>query len=339
VSDRFWLTKILASIEVLDFDFIQENIDENGQKYLNALAKILEQSSDKKIADCIQQAKIINDASDRAIFNLLDWKDNSNQITVKHLLSGQELPLTLDPSLKANNNSNRSGETDEEDKEIDDRQLFWWLWRCLPEAIASKLGAESILIPAANSLPDASIWSDASLTAALAGALCGYKEEGLDNSPLSRPYLAIFSFTPIQDLIKASRKMRDFWAGSWLLNYLSARICWYIAQKYGADSLVYPSLYQQPLIDRWLLKEYPDFEDWIDKPSNRSLLTAGFPNVIVAVLPEQEVKAVMQTAEQNLKKEWMKISKLVFDRLKQWGWMPGLVEISVADLLDGFTYR
>jgi CRISPR-associated protein Cmr2 len=335
VSDRFWLTKILALVEILDFEFLQENIDDNGRKYLNVLASKLEQYS-QETADRIQQAKQINDASDRAIFNLLPWQDNSDRITVKHLLSGKELPLRLDPSIVRNLTSDRNSiESQTANEDIDNRKLFWWLWRCLPEAIASKIGAESTLIPASNSLPDASMWSDASLTAAFAGALSGYEADSVgtfhgtslqSKSSSSRPYLAIFSFTPIQDLIKASRKMRDFWAGSWLLHYLSAKICWYIAQKYGADSLVYPSLYQQPLIDRWLLKKYPDFQDWIHKPSNRSLLTAGFPNVIVAVLPEQEVKAAMQTAEQNLKKEWMQIGKLVFDRLKQWGWMLGLDE-------------
>ncbi|NEP02891.1 MAG: hypothetical protein F6K58_30415 [Symploca sp. SIO2E9] len=35
-----------------------------------------------------------------------------------------------------------------------------------------------------------------------------------------RPYLAIFSFTPVQEIVKSSRKMRDFWAGSWVLHYL-----------------------------------------------------------------------------------------------------------------------
>ena len=76
----------------------------------------------------------------------------------------------------------------------------------------------------------------------------------------SRPHVAVFTFTPVQELIKASRKLRDFWAGSWLLHYLSAKACWDLAWKYGPDTLLYPCLYAQPLIDYWLLKEYPDFK-------------------------------------------------------------------------------
>ncbi|OBQ28160.1 MAG: hypothetical protein AN487_24390, partial [Anabaena sp. CRKS33] len=100
--------------------------------------------------------------------------------------------------------------------------------------------------------------------------------------------------------IKSSRKMRDFWAGSWLLHYLSAKVCWQLANQYGPDTLLYPSLYEQPLIDHWLLQQYRDFSPYINQPSPESLLTAGFPNVIVLVLPEGKVQAAMQTAQQTL---------------------------------------
>ncbi len=88
------------------------------------------------------------------------------------------------------------------------------------------------------------------------------------------------------------------------------------------DVLLYPSLYQQPLIDYWLLEQYPDFKDWIETPD--SLLTAGFPNVIVLVLPKDKVKAAMQTAQQTLSEEWLKISNLVFDKLHKRDWMKDL---------------
>ena len=115
-----------------------------------------------------------------------------------------------------------------------------------------------MLIPAQTRLPDSSIWSTASLTSAMAGALTGYSltteqlEVSKNKEDLSHPYLVAFSFSPIQELIKASRKMRDYWAGSWILHYLSAKICWRLALIYGPDTLLYPSLFQQPLIDRWL---------------------------------------------------------------------------------------
>ena len=118
--------------------------------------------------------------------------------------------------------------------------------------------------------------------------------------------------------------MRDFWAGSWLLHYLSAKVCWQLAQQYGPDCLLYPSLYQQPLIDHWLLQQYPEWRTWIDTPSERSLLTAGFPNVLVLVLPKDKVAAAMQTAKSTLLASWREIGRMVFGELQDRHWMPQL---------------
>ncbi len=334
MRDRFWKTKIYTIVKSLDLQQIREilgNAQDNQQEnisYLDILATILAEISDEKITQKSELAQLINDASDRAIFNRIETEDNSEEIVVKHLLSGAKLNLNLETTTTTIRNRSLTSlpKSPESANELPCslQELFWWLWRCLPEAIANETSPNSLLIPASDNLPDASMWSDASLSAALAGALVGYKDEETE----SRPQLVIFSFSPIQEMIKASRKMRDFWAGSWLLHYLSAKVCWNLANKYGADSLVYPSLYQQPLIDRWLLDEYPNFNNkkWIKQPSDRSLLTAGFPNVIVAVLPKSEVQGAMQTARQNLINEWMQIGDRVFDRLtcEKWGWMPDL---------------
>ena len=192
-------------------------------------------------------------------------------------------------------------------------------------------------MPAETRIPDGSIWSHTSLTAAVAGALTGtdLTDEVLKRWPSgqipSRPYIGIFSFSPVQELIKASRKMRDFWAGSWILHYLSAKVCWELARIYGPDSLIYPCLFEQPLIDTWLLKQWPDFKQWIPKPRSQQVLTAGFPNVIVLILPQNAVKAAMQTAKQILLKEWKELSHLVFVELqgrRNPSWMPNLTENS-----------
>ncbi|MDH6063108.1 type III-B CRISPR-associated protein Cas10/Cmr2 [Umezakia ovalisporum] len=212
------------------------------------------------------------------------------------------------------------------------KKLYWWLWRCLPQATCNVFNNDNslMLMPAEARLPDASIWSHVSITSALAGGLAGYDltTEEVQNSPsgeeTSHPYLAVFSFSPVQELIKSSRRMRDFWAGSWLLHYLSAKVSWELANQYGPDSLVYPSLYQQPLIDHWLRQKYPEFETWISQPTSESLLTAGFPNVLVLILPKDKVKAAMETARQTLMGEWQNVYQLVFEELEIRHWMPKL---------------
>ena len=175
----------------------------------------------------------------------------------------------------------------------DPEYVFWWLWRFSPEW--DQDDTDSLLQAAHPVLPDCSWHSYQNTVSALAGSI-SYKNSDFDN----HPYLFLFSFSPIQDFIKASRKFLDFWAGSYLLHYLSAQLCWKIAKKYGPDALIVPSLWGQEIIDALWLQEQPehlakDFQTIghghtpIERFNNRvsnSLSTAGFPNMITALVPK-----------------------------------------------------
>ncbi|MEB3830327.1 type III-B CRISPR-associated protein Cas10/Cmr2 [Phormidium sp. CCY1219] len=323
---------------------------------------------------------LIAAASDRAALGRLPVQTAINYDTrgleIRHLLSGAKQTLQLEQwhQFLLEQGQNRSNwltqiETNLIPEQIrtcdDSRQVYWWLWRCYPVALASALNGEADipneptlpLLPADTRIPDASVWSHTTMTSALAGALAGYYPDasayphkrgrkGKDYFE-SRPYVGIFSFAPVQELIKASRKMRDFWAGSWLLHYLSAKVAWAIAWKYGPDTLLYPCLYAQPLIDLWLLKQYPHFAPWIEAPNERQLLTAGFPNVLVTILPnngaeapdagnrKNPVSAAMQQAEQTLRQEWLAVGKQVISELQeQLHWMPSVNPHTWTDWLD-----
>lgn len=299
---------------------------------------------------------LIASASDRSTVGRLPAQHSNisyddDGLQLRHLLSGKPQTLKLQQwhdHLQGSYRDRTSFLAGVEDATLniirawdDAEKVYWWLWRCYVPALATALGETEEpcihLLPAETRLPDASLWSHVTMTSALAGGLAGYHSQREDypekGKPFerSRPYLATFSFTPIQELIKASRKMRDFWAGSWLLHYLSAKICWAIAEKYGPDTILYPCLYAQPLIDHWLLKKYPDFNEWIKLPSRetweRKLLTAGFPNVIVTILPNNgaspnatsgnPVHSAMKLAENTLKQEWHQLGKQVLDSLQK----------------------
>lgn len=282
-------------------------------------------------------ADAITAASDRAAIRHLNLPItyNPDGLTISHLLSGanQQLklqhdrPLLTDPTPYLQDKQAALRAAIPPSVQDDPKTLFWWLWRCLPVEACRQFQDETLmLLPADPQFPDASIWTHASMTAAFAGAISGDPRQPSDStSQGDRPYLASFTFSPIQELIKASRKIRDFWAGSWVLHYLCAKVAYKLAQTYGPDSLLYPSLYQQPLIDLWLRQDYPSFKDWIDPPSDRALLTAGFPNVLMLVLPKQRVNAAMQTARQTLLQAWMDIGDEVLGELQQKRhWMPAL---------------
>ncbi|MFN4875597.1 MAG: type III-B CRISPR-associated protein Cas10/Cmr2 [Aphanizomenon sp.] len=360
MSEEYWRAKIWGLLH----DPVLKALHNNSGRGKNSFYKQLEvmkpwvetgktpDQSGGKVLENILLADYIASASDRsaigsvtASINYAPGKNREKGLEITHLLSGakQEFKIKLHTELiESKRQEYLEKKEGELLAEIDNhlrtdikniKHLFWWLWRCLPEATCDLFDKDNslMLMPAETRLPDASIWSHLSMTSALAGALAGYDltaaqiQRWQGNDDLSHPYLAVFSFSPVQELIKSSRKMRDFWAGSWLLHYLSAKVCWKLANQYGPDTLLYPSLYQQPLIDHWLLQEIEklkkeekidfDFSKWVKPPLPESLLTAGFPNVISLILPQDKVQAAMQTAQQTLLEEWLIIGDLVFKEL------------------------
>ena len=288
---------------------------------------------------------LIASASDRSTIGRLDPKFSSISygeagLQIHHLLSGKPQTINISQWHERLKQGKRKEFLEEKElavlelikNEEDPSLVHWWLWRCYPDLLA-KDTPEVYLLPAETRFPDASLWSHTSITSALAGGLAGCYKNPEDypskrqSFTRSRPHLVIFTFSPVQELIKASRKMRDFWAGSWLLHYLSAKVSYELAKKYGADTLLYPCLYQQPLIDHWLLQDYPQFSKWIEQPTTQELLTAGFPNVIVMILPDNgkkgdEIKdnpiyAATQYAKQVLQQEWQELGTKSLKFLEQ----------------------
>nr|WP_019498640.1 type III-B CRISPR-associated protein Cas10/Cmr2 [Pseudanabaena sp. PCC 6802] len=280
MSVAFWQAKIWGLLHDPALKALQDNSGRGGNGFWRELEVMRDwvengwnpEESQGAILKHIHDADYIASASDRAaiggLSSSIDYKRDGLEIA--HLLSGAKQVWKLcipehDKLLAPPNRQSRKDYLNNRESELlpeairtsnDPRLVFWWLWRCLPPAVCRAFGDDDslLLMPAETRIPDGSIWSHASLTAALAGSLAGYNlsheemQRWSGNKKLSRPYIAVFSFTPVQELIKASRKMRDFWAGSWILHYLSARICWAIAWKYGPDTVLYPSLYAQPLI-------------------------------------------------------------------------------------------
>jgi CRISPR-associated protein Cmr2 len=334
----FWQSKIWGILHDPTLNALHNNTGCSGNSFWQQLDVMQdwvennwnpEEPGDKLLKQ-IKLADYIASASDRgAIESIADSVNyDQNGLEIKHLLSGATLNFRIsEHDILV---SNRLKYLTQKENQLidlippairnDERQVFWWLWRCLPEKVFELFNDDALmLMPAETRFPDSSTWSHASITAALAGALTGYDATSDDlkhwksGKEVSHPYLVTFTFSPVQELIKASRKIRDFWAGSWILHYIAAKTCFQLALKYGPDSFIYPSLFQQPLIDHWLNKEYPNLG--VEKPNSHDLLTAGFPNVLVMILPKDKVEAAMQMAEQTIKETWQELGDLVFEEL------------------------
>ena len=310
-------------------------------------------------------------ASDADRINLCSLAQNSANTTVCHPISGQTqtVSATRYPLTKAYVVEKLGAEIAREVfSQTSAEAVFWWFWRFAPMLAASQ-DPEALLHPQHSVLPDCSVHSYQSTVSAIAGSAINDSATKAES-----PYLLIFSFSPVQEFIKSSRKFLDFWAGSYLLHYLSAQLCWKIASGfaenedksykaipgYGPDSITVPSLWSQEIIDALLLKnEDTQFSEG-EAPStlfqktfqhlgestptqkfkakfSNSLSTAGFPNMITVLVPGQAAaKDLGNRLAEELTELWQEIGKTVRDdiRTKVLAYLHNVSDRDKADLLS-----
>jgi CRISPR-associated protein Cmr2 len=154
--EAFWHRKIQGICKNLNFDSLKNQQNNLAAPYWHQLEKVLTEGPNQWRNE-IQLADQIADASDRFVLNQIPFNFNAQSSTVAHLLSGNGLDLALDGNslLAEGENINAPPKINNSDNESDIslRELFWWLWRCLPE-IASQEFNESILLIPARSLSD-----------------------------------------------------------------------------------------------------------------------------------------------------------------------------------------
>lgn len=263
----------------------------------------------------------IAQASDRLMFQS-HQRNESAATEVRHLISGQQqefsgtLPEVPVPETIRNHS--------------DPQQVFLWLWRFYPD-LQTQHQQAALLFPSSAVMPDCPQHSYVCTVSALSGVMYpdSWDEKHLPEKDNPQPYLLLFTFSPIQEFIKASRKFLDFWAGSYLLHYLSAYLCWEVAKLYGPDAIITPSLWGQEIIDALICQEQPDWkiyfacsqgQDPISRFNNRtstSLSTAGFPNTITVLAAGKEAAVALgNDLAEKLKKRWCEIAAAVRDHVR-----------------------
>jgi CRISPR-associated protein Cmr2 len=195
-----------------------------------------------------------------------------------------------------------------------DKEKFIYLWRnFLPRL--EKLSSDEIkkfwsLIPADTRIPDHSIFEHLKITSACYQAT---KEQRLLLNGCS---LFFFTIGPVQSFISQARKTQDLYWGSFILSYLNWKGIEYIIDQYGSDSIIFPELLYQPLVDSWIEKELKikienSFSEQINMPT--------IPNCFLAILPiseEKKLKDIGEKVESKVKEEIEKISNKILETLK-----------------------
>jgi len=169
------------------------------------------------------------------------------------------------------------------------RRAVLALWRLGPVTDPEGLGLGEVwrLLPADSRVPDHSIWEHNALASAMAGALAA---DGAEN-----PALLLVSLGPVQGFIEQARTTSDLWAGSHLLSCLAWEAMRPVAEAYGPDAILFPSLWGVPLVDLWLEeqglklpgeKEDRRAPDWKHAPTDSNpLFSPCLPNRFVALVP------------------------------------------------------
>ena len=183
------------------------------------------------------------------------------------------------------------------------KRLFLALWRKLPEAIReqessrTKLGPWWDLLPADPRIPSHSVWDHAAIASAIASAG-------------TNPAFLIFTIASPQQFISTARRTQDSWMGSYLLSYLTWAAIEVIADKYGPDCLIFPSLRGQPLVDLWLADKK---KIKLNLPTAEALEIANFPNMMTAIVPHEheQAEAIAKAARAALLEKWKEIAGAV----------------------------
>ncbi len=306
-NDNIWLIKLLAFLHdplnkvenLYKHEEISKKLNETLiNDYDNLFIKYKEKIN---IADRIAAATsriILSDEKDENIY--LDYKE-TNFIDIFTL---EKYPIRF-PSKDEIESFFKNLQN------IDNyKDLFFILWRFIPDYFKDKIDYN----PADTIAPNHSLYDHLVQTSAIASSL-------KDNNPS----FLLVSLSPVQKFIEYSRKTSDLFSSSFLLSYLVFKIMLKaVINNYGPDSIVYPNMLRQPLLDKFifqkLLEKYKlsEFEKFL-KTDIDSLKIANIPNKFLAIVPfdksiiniinssfEEELKELADKVEKELKEQNIK---------------------------------
>jgi len=242
--------------------------------------------------ELIKEADRIASAIDRAAFpdqTRLESAEFVRNAQIRHPFSGRTLPL---PSTRSAQDSVAQDILDFAGGQADPRKKYLALWRTLP-----LLSADSAtrLLPPDTRIVDHTLWTHLDVTSGLVSAL---------------PEVAMLQMSvgPVQTFIFEARRTQDLWMGSYLLSYLAWTGIKVIAEKYGPDAVLYPSLRGHPWMDRWLQEELGTLPSAV---FTGDITIAATPNKFVALVPAQEVNDLAGAVAQAIRDTWREIAEAV----------------------------
>jgi CRISPR-associated protein Cmr2 len=254
-------------------------------------------------------------AADRIPFpsRQIHCKFDGKEVTFRHPLSGASLPL---PELTAELAIENSAAVQpiltgkfpaDWDAAQTARAKYFAHWRKWRQSTIQK-DWRLAFFPADTRIPDHSIWHHVSVVSALSG--CTDSEGNL------RPAFLKLQIGPVQDFIAAAKSVRDLWSGSYLLSWLMAAGLKALSGQVGPDCVIFPSLFEQPLVDLqwrddlWSKVFIGDKTIWESMGyTHKELLVPNLPNVFLALVPAHRATELGELVEAAIRAEWQKITE------------------------------
>lgn len=175
----------------------------------------------------------------------------------------------------------------------------------LAENNVAGLGGLWHRLPADSRFPDHTIWQHNALTSALYSCMELATKDG-------QVGILSFSITPVQPFIVKARKLRDYWTGSVLLSWLAFEGLRWVMEHLGPDHLLYPSLIDQPLVNRYLRDNWKMVD--IESLSENSDI-ASLPNKFLCLVPYDQAESIALAISHRIKQSWQALCSQVLETL------------------------
>jgi hypothetical protein len=193
----------------------------------------------------------------------------------------------------------------------DARRTLLWMWRYLPERLASAAGGPGPIasqIPADPRLPNLSVWQRLSFDTALAAA-----------SPA--PTFLVLQITPPDAALGEATTLEDLW----VISNTAAELAWQtllpILETLGPASVLSPSLRFHPKADAWLAEQGVTASEEVTPPAPCPAVAGCLPSLIVALVPADQAKELGEACKKKFDEAWSRAVGAVRDKLVKAKWV------------------
>ncbi|WP_263835153.1 type III-B CRISPR-associated protein Cas10/Cmr2 [Salinibacter sp.] len=135
------------------------------------------------------------------------------------------------------------------------QESFLTLWRTLLPVLrahtSNQLAPFWSVLPADTRIPDHGVFQHLTVTSAFSGM-----KQDESGDLFTDATLLLVTIGPAQTFIQQARKTQDLYWGSALLSHLTWAAMTPVVERHGPDSVFFPNLHGQPLVDKWLKKKH-----------------------------------------------------------------------------------